>query len=118
MLAVTFGAGVGVAVAAVAGTDAAVVAGVVVCVVLLFVVLLFVLGTTLRATGRGFGSGTLFVAGSLAAKAVMANEPVSTIASAADSVRRRVGRHAVASGERVTAFLHGESWARLRVSCT
>jgi hypothetical protein len=104
MLAVTFGAGVGGAVEAVAGTEAAVVTGVAAC-----VVVFVVLGTTLRAIGRGFGSGTFFVAGSLAAKAVMASEPVSAIASAADSVRRRVDRDAAASGERVTAFLRGES---------
>ena len=76
-----------------------------------------VFGMRLRATGRGFGRGTFWAISSFAAKAAMATETVSAPANAAESAMRAVDRSAAASGKEVTAFLRGESWGRLRVSC-
>jgi hypothetical protein len=64
-----------------------------------------VLGTTLRAIGRGFGSGTLGLAG----KAAAADRPIPS----ARPVARAVVRKAAARIGRFTAFLRGESSDRL-----
>jgi hypothetical protein len=54
------------------------------------------LGTTLRAIGRGFGSGTL-------AQAIMPDSPTAS----ATPVASAVDRNAVARAEDLTAFLCG-----------
>jgi hypothetical protein len=66
-----------------------------------------VLGTTLRAIGRGFGSGTFALA---QASAAMADNP----SASARLVARAVDRNAVARVDGVTAFLRGESFNRSR----
>ncbi|WP_454622475.1 hypothetical protein [Bradyrhizobium cenepequi] len=58
-----------------------------------------VFGTTLRAIGRGFGTGTF---GPAAASAIAANANTS-----ASDVAKAVDRNAAARGEGVTAFLCG-----------
>jgi hypothetical protein len=65
------------------------------------------LGTTLRAIGRGFGSGTFGLA---QASAAMAHNP----SASARLVARAVDRNAVAPVDGVTAFLRGESFNRSR----
>jgi hypothetical protein len=68
-----------------------------------------VLGTTLRAIGRGFGSGTLAVAEACVAGAdspMARTRPVANTRNKA--VDRAVDRKAAARVE-VTAFLRGES---------
>jgi hypothetical protein len=64
-----------------------------------------VLGTTLRAIGRGFGSGTL---GLVAASAAHPDSPTAS----ARLVARAVDRHAAARADWVTSFLRGESFNR------
>jgi hypothetical protein len=64
-----------------------------------------VFGTTLRAIGRGFGSGTFGLA---AASAVHADNPTAS----ARLVARAVDRKAAARAGRVTALLRGESFNR------
>jgi hypothetical protein len=59
-----------------------------------------VAGTTLRAIGRGFGSGTFGAASAGAANA----------AASARHVAKAVDRNAAARTVRVTAFLRGESF--------
>ena len=71
-----------------------------------------VLGTTLRAIGRGFGSGTFGLA---AASAAHADNPRSARLVAKASARlvaRAVDRNAAARADGVTAFLRGESFNR------
>jgi len=62
-------------------------------------------GTTLRAIGRGFGSGTF---GLVAASAVHADNPTAS----ARLVAKAVDRNAAARADGVTAFLRGESFNR------
>src|SRR5206468_12651133 len=59
-----------------------------------------VAGTTLRAIGRGFGSGTL----------VAASAETGNAAASARHVAKAVDRNAAARTFRVTAFLRGESF--------
>ena len=67
-----------------------------------------VLGTTLRAIGRGFGSGTFDLA-----KA--SNGKAASPSTSARLVARAVDRNAAARGEGITAFLcGGESFNRSR----
>jgi hypothetical protein len=68
-------------------------------------VLVKVLGTTLRAIGRGFGSGTFDLA---QASAVNADKPTAS----ARLVAKAVDRNAAARAFEVTAFLRGESFNR------
>jgi hypothetical protein len=63
------------------------------------------LGATLRAIGRGLGSGTFGLA-----HASVANNP----AAKARLVARAIGRNAAAREGRVTAFLRVESFKSLR----
>jgi hypothetical protein len=64
-----------------------------------------VLGTTLRATGRGFGSGTF---GFAAASAAQADNPTASARLVANTVDRK----AAAREDGVTTFLRGESLGR------
>jgi hypothetical protein len=64
-----------------------------------------VLGTTLRAIGRGFGSGTFGVADASIAQADHPTASTRLVAKAVD-------RNAAARGDRVTTFLRGESFNR------
>jgi hypothetical protein len=66
------------------------------------------LGTTLRAIGRGFGSGTVGVAEAAAANAD--NPSARLVANAVD-------RNAAARNDGVTAFLRGESLNRSSPRC-
>jgi len=69
-----------------------------------------VLGTTLRAIGRGLGSGTF---GLVAASAVHVDNPeASKPKASAKLVARAVDRNALARADRVTALLRGESFNR------
>jgi hypothetical protein len=79
-----------------------------------------VLGTTLRAIGRGFGSGTF---GLVAASAVHVDNPeastpraktpkAETRKASTRLVARAVDRNALARADRVTALLRGESFNR------
>ena len=68
-----------------------------------------VLGTTLRAIGRDFGSGTL---GLLAACAVHADNPEVSAKASTRLVAKAVDRKAAARAVGVTAFLRGESFNR------
>jgi hypothetical protein len=61
------------------------------------------LGTTLRAIGRGFGSGILDLAGPPAAQAGNPKASTRVVAIAVDC-------NAAARADFVTAFLCGESW--------
>ncbi len=70
------------------------------------VVLAAVWGTTLRAIGRGLGSGTVGLA--QAASAANADNAIATSALVAKAVRRKVG----AGANGVTVFLRGESHNR------
>ena len=63
------------------------------------------LGTTLRAIGRGFGSGTVGVAQASAANTDNPTASARLVANAVD-------RNAVARNDGVTAFLRGESLNR------
>jgi hypothetical protein len=63
------------------------------------------LGTTLRAIGRGFGSGTFGLA---QASAVNADKPTASVRLVAKAVDRNVAARAFG----VTAFLRGESFNR------
>jgi len=75
------------------------------------------LGTKLRATGRGFGDGTL---GWDCPSVANADGPSSNVKSSvrssarltAKAVERAVDRNAEALAEEVTAFLRGESLDR------
>jgi hypothetical protein len=69
-------------------------------------VLAAVLGTTFRATGRGFGSGTLLAQ----ASPVNAAKPIVSVRL----VARAVDRNAAARTRRFTAFLRGESLRSLK----
>ena len=64
-----------------------------------------VLDTTLRAIGRGFGSGTFFLA---AASAAHADNPTAS----ARLVAHTIDRKAAARENWVTTFLRGESFGR------
>jgi hypothetical protein len=68
-----------------------------------------VLGTTLRAIGRGFGSGTL---GLVAASAANADNPTASARLVARAVDKAVDRNAAARADWVTSFLRGESFNR------
>jgi hypothetical protein len=69
-----------------------------------------VLGKTLRAIGRGLGSGTF---GLVAASAVHVDNPeASKPKASAKLVARAVDRNALARADRVTALLRGESFNR------
>jgi hypothetical protein len=59
-----------------------------------------VAGTTLRAIGRGFGSGTF----------APASDAMASVAASARPVAKAVDRNAAARTVRVTAFLRGESF--------
>jgi hypothetical protein len=69
-----------------------------------------VLGTTLRAIGRGFGSGTVVVA---EASAANTDNPTAS----ARPVANAVDRNAAARNDGVTAFLRGESVNRSSPGC-
>jgi hypothetical protein len=69
-----------------------------------------VLGTTLRAIGRGFGSGTW---GPAHASAANTDNP----AASAKLVAKAVDRNAAARNNGVTAFLRGESLNRSSPGC-
>jgi hypothetical protein len=64
------------------------------------------LGATLRAIGRGFGSGTFGLAQAFDANADNPNVSARLVASAVD-------RNAVAREDGITAVLRGESFNRL-----
>jgi hypothetical protein len=68
------------------------------------------LGTTLRAIGRGFGSGTVGVA---EASAANTDNPTAS----ARLVANVVDRNAAARNDGVTAFLRGESVNRSSPGC-
>src|SRR5258705_7098167 len=68
------------------------------------------LGTTLRATGRGFGSGTVGVAEASAANTDNPTASTRLVANAVD-------RNAAARNDGVTAFLRGESVNRSSPGC-
>src|SRR5438093_7189233 len=68
------------------------------------------LGTTLRAIGRGFGSGTVGVAQASAANTDNPTASARLVANAVD-------RNAVARNDGVTAFLRGESLNRSSPGC-
>src|SRR6266403_4451337 len=68
------------------------------------------LGTTLRATGRGFGSGTVGVAEASAANTDNPTASTRLVANAVD-------RNAAARNDGVTAFLRGESLNRSSPGC-
>jgi hypothetical protein len=69
-----------------------------------------VLATTLRAIGRGFGSGTVVVA---EASAANTDNPAASARPAANAV----DRNAAARNDGVTAFLRGESVNRSSPGC-
>jgi hypothetical protein len=64
-----------------------------------------VFATTLRAIGRGFGSGTIGLA-----EAVVADQPTASARPAVRAVDKTV--ECDAQADRVTAFLRGESFKR------
>jgi hypothetical protein len=102
-LAATFAAG--------AGAGAGVAAGVMVlAAVFVAGALGEVLGTTLRAIGRGFGSGTIGVA---EASAANTDNPIASDRPVANAVDRK----AAARNDGVTAFLRGESVNRSSPGC-
>jgi hypothetical protein len=68
------------------------------------------LGTTLRAIGRGFGSGTVGVAEASAANTDNPSASARPVANAVD-------RNAAARNDGVTAFLRGESVNRSSPGC-
>jgi hypothetical protein len=68
------------------------------------------LGTTLRAIGRGFGSGTVGVAQASAANTDNPTASAKLVANAVD-------RNAAARNDGVTAFLRGESLNRSSPGC-
>jgi hypothetical protein len=68
------------------------------------------LGTTLRAIGRGFGSGTVGVAQASAANTDNPTASARLVANAVD-------RNAAARNDGVTAFLRGESLNRSSPGC-
>jgi hypothetical protein len=68
------------------------------------------LGTTLRAIGRGFGSGTVGVAQASAANTDNPTTSARLVANAVD-------RNAAARNDGVTAFLRGESLDRSSPGC-
>jgi hypothetical protein len=68
------------------------------------------LGTTLRAIGRGFGSGTVGVAQASAANTDNPTTSARLVANAVD-------RNAAARNDGVTAFLRGESLNRSSPGC-
>src|SRR5260370_26368611 len=68
------------------------------------------LGTTLRAIGRGFGSGTV---GGAEASAANTDTPTAS----ARLVANVVDRNAAARNDGVTAFLRGESVNRSSPGC-
>jgi hypothetical protein len=67
-------------------------------------------GTTFRAIGRGFGSGTAGVAQASAAN-------IDSPTARARLVANAVDRNAAARNDRVTAFLRGESLNRSSPGC-
>jgi hypothetical protein len=68
-----------------------------------------VFGTTLRAIGRGFGSGTFGLAEAAVASA---DHPIASTRPIAKAVDKAIERNAAACADRVTAFLRGESFKR------
>jgi phosphohistidine swiveling domain-containing protein len=68
------------------------------------------LGTTLRAIGRGFGSGTVGVAQASAANTDNPTASAKLVANAVD-------RNAAARNDGVTAFLRRESLNRSSPAC-
>jgi len=72
------------------------------------VILVGALGTTLRAIGRGFGSGT----GVAQASAANADNPTASARLVANA-----DRNAAARNDGVTAFLRGESLNRSSPGC-
>src|SRR6059058_440334 len=74
------------------------------------VILVDALGTTLRAIGRGFGSGTVGVAQASAANTDHPTTSARLVANAVD-------RNAAARNDGVTAFLRGESLNRSSPGC-
>jgi hypothetical protein len=74
------------------------------------VVLAEVVGTTLRAIGRGLGSGTVGVA---QASTANTDNPIASTRLVANTV----DRNAAARNDGVTAFLRGESLNRSSPGC-
>src|SRR5437868_6628167 len=74
------------------------------------VILVDALGTTLRAIGRGFGSGTVGVAQASAANTDNPTASARLVANAVD-------RNGAARNDGVTAFLRGESLNRSSPGC-
>jgi hypothetical protein len=72
-------------------------------------VFLAVLGTTLRAIGLGWGSGTFGLA---QASAASADNPTASASVTSELVPKAVRRKLDTGANGVTAFLRGESFSR------